>query len=163
MDQDYDRRFPGVTFYNAAMTEIHDDVEIGEGSRIGSMTIIHAEARIGQGVLIGSHCNICASRIGSGVSIQTGCHITRGVEVGDDVFIGPGVTTLNDPLDGAPLTAARIGAGAKIGGGALLLPGVVIGAGAFVAAGAVVARDVAAGGRVGPDRGRVSVVAGSFG
>lgn len=163
MTHDLESRFPGVAFYNAALTEVHGDVEIGEGSRVGSMTIIHAGARIGRGVLIGSHCNICASRIGSGVSIQTGCHITRGVEIGDDVFIGPGVTTLNDPLDGAPLIAPRIGAGAKIGGGALLLPGVVIGPGAFVAAGAVVARDVPAEGRVGPDRGRVAVAAGSFG
>ena len=31
-------RFPGVHFYNPALTEVQDDVEIGEGSRIGSMT-----------------------------------------------------------------------------------------------------------------------------
>ena len=145
MRQDLTGRFPEVQFYNPALTEVQDDVAIGPGSRVGSMTLIHAQARVGSGVTIGSHCNICACTIGDNVSIQTGCHITRGVVVEDDVFIGPHVVTLNDKLKGGPLTFPHIEKGAKIGGGSRILPGVRIGAGAIVGAGSVVAGDVPAG------------------
>lgn len=135
-------RFPGVQFYNPAMTEVQDNVLIGAGSRVGSMTVIHQHARIGEGTTIGSHCNICHSSIGNRVSIQTGCHITRGVIVEDDVFVGPGVVTLNDKLKGGEMVYPYIERGARIGGGSTILPGVRIGAGALVGAGSVVTRDV---------------------
>lgn len=145
MDRDPDDRFPDVRFYSPALTEVQDDVQIGPGSRVGSFTLIHSGARIGQDVTIGSHCNICDSRIGDRVSIQTGCHITRGVMIEDDVFIGPGVITLNDKLTGGALEFPRILAGARIGGGSVILPGVTIGSGATVGSGSVVTRDVPAG------------------
>ncbi|MGE0230782.1 MAG: acyltransferase [Flavobacteriaceae bacterium] len=145
MTNELQGRFPGVRFYNPALTEVQDDVAIGEGSRVGSMTILHAGARVGTGTTIGSHCNICACTIGSGVSIQTGCHITRGVVIEDGVFVGPHVTTLNDKLQGGPLSYPRIGKGARVGGGSTILPGVTIGANAIVGAGSVVTKDVPAG------------------
>ncbi|WP_291843169.1 acyltransferase [Maricaulis sp.] len=141
-------RFPEVRFYNPELTEVQGDVFIGAGTRVGSMTLIHESARIGRGVTIGSHCNICACDIGNNVSIQTGCHITRGVVVEDDVFIGPRVVTLNDGLKDGPMTYPRIGKGARIGGGSTILPGVSIGAGALVGAGSVVVKDVPAGATV---------------
>lgn len=140
--EDLARRFPGVRFYNARLTEVQDDVVIGAGTRVGTFALLHAGARIGTGCTIGSHSNICASEIGDRVSIQTSCHITRGVVIEDDVFVGPGVITLNDKLLGGPLTPPRICAGAKVGGGSVVLPGVTIGAGAVVGAGSVVTRDV---------------------
>jgi UDP-2-acetamido-3-amino-2,3-dideoxy-glucuronate N-acetyltransferase len=142
MNQDLQRRFPGVSFYNPALTEVQADVTIGSGTRIGSFTLVHAGAKIGTDTTIGSHCNICACSIGKNVSIQTACHITRGVIVEDDVFIGPHVTTLNDKLKGGPLTYPRLRKGAKIGGGSVILPGVTIGEGAIVGAGSVVTKDV---------------------
>lgn len=142
------QRFPGVKFYNPQLTEVQEDVQIGADSRVGSMTLIHQGANIGQGVTIGSHCNICACRIGDRVSIQTACHITRGVVIEDDVFIGPGVVTLNDKLTGNDLTYPRICRGAKIGGGSVILPGVTIGENATVGAGSVVTKDVPAGATV---------------
>lgn len=145
---DLEKRFPEVKFYNPALTEVQDNVEIGPQSRVGSMTLIHAGARIGVGVTIGSHCNICDCRIGNRVSIQTACHITRGVIVEDDVFIGPRVVTLNDKLKGGPMVYPRICRGAKIGGGSVILPGVTIGENAVVGAGSVVTKDVPAGATV---------------
>lgn len=145
MTRDLAGRFPGVHFYNAALTEVQDEVAIGPGSRVGTFTLIHSRARIGRGVTIGSHSNICAATIGDRVSIQTGCHITRGVVIEDDAFIGPGVITLNDKLTGGPLTFPRVCAGARIGGGSVILPGVTIGAGAVVGSGSIVTRDVAPG------------------
>lgn len=138
-------RFPDVRFYNAPLTEVQSAVAIGAGTRVGSMTIIHTGAVIGRGCTIGSHCNICDCIIGDRVSIQTSCHITRGVVIEDDVFVGPGVITLNDKLMGGTLSFPRILRGARIGGGSLILPGVTIGRDALVGAGSVVTRDVLAG------------------
>ena len=143
-----EQRFPGVRFYNAALTEVQQDVRIGEGTRIGSFSLIHAGAVIGAGSTIGSHCNICSCTIGARVSIQTACHITRGVVIEDDVFIGPRVVTLNDKLTGKSLVFPRICRGAKVGGGSVILPGVTIGEKALVGAGSVVTHDVPAGAHV---------------
>lgn len=141
-------RFPAVRFYNPALTEVQDKVAIGDGTRVGSFTLIHEGARIGTDCTVGSHCNICDCKIGNRVSIQTACHITRGVVIEDDVFIGPHVVTLNDKLTGGEMIYPRIGRGAKIGGGSVILPGVQIGEFAVVGAGSVVTRDVPAGATV---------------
>jgi len=138
-------RFPGVRFYNPGLTEVQDNVLIGVGTRIGSFTLLHEGAVIGVDCTIGSHCNICHCSIGDRVSIQTGCHITRGVTIEDGVFVGPGVVTLNDPLKDIGLHYPVIRKGARIGGGSVILPGVIIGEGAVVGAGSVVTRDVAKG------------------
>ncbi|MVV52327.1 N-acetyltransferase [Pseudomonas sp. PB120] len=143
-----EQRFPEVRFYNPLLTEVQDNVEIGPQSRVGSMSLIHQGARIGSGVTIGSHCNICDCLIGDRVSIQTACHITRGVVIEDDVFIGPRVVTLNDKLTGGAMVYPRICRGAKIGGGSVILPGVTIGENAVVGAGSVVTKDVPAGATV---------------
>lgn len=143
---DVKQRFPDVRFYNAALTEVQDDVVIGTGSRVGSFTLIHAGARIGARCTIGSHCNICECVIGEGVSIQTGCHITRGVVIEEGVFVGPGVITLNDKnMDGRHLIAPVIKKGARIGGGSVLLPGITIGSNAVIGSGSVVTKSVAGG------------------
>lgn len=139
-------RYPDVLFYNPQLTEVQEDVTIGAGTRIGSFTLLHAHAIIGTGCTIGSHCNICRSEIGDNVSIQTACHITRGTRIEDDVFIGPGVVTLNDTLSDEELRAPVIMRGARIGGGSLILPGIIIGENAFVGAGSLVTRDIASGG-----------------
>ncbi|MBI2567547.1 MAG: N-acetyltransferase [Candidatus Schekmanbacteria bacterium] len=138
-------RFPDVHFYNPDLTEVQQDVELGSGSRVGSFSLIHAGARIGERCTIGSHCNICTCQIGDRVSIQTGCHITRGVVIEHDVFVGPGVITLNDKtMTGKELRGPIVRAGARIGGGSVLLPGVEIGRAAIVGAGSVVTKSVAA-------------------
>lgn len=139
---DLEHRFPNVRFYNPALSEVQEGVSIGIGTRVGAFTLIHEGATIGEGCTIGSHCNICDCRVGDRVSIQTACHITRGVVIEDDVFIGPGVVTLNDKLTGRPQAFPRILSGAKVGGGSVILPGVTIGRNAVVGAGSIVSRDV---------------------
>lgn len=142
MKVNLEKHYPNVNFYNPNMTEVQENVVIGEGTRVGSMTVIHQGAHIGSGVTIGSHCNICHCIIGNQTSIQTACHITKGVIIEDNVFIGPGVITLNDKLKGQEMVYPYIEEGAKIGGGSVILPGVRIGRNAVVGAGSVVTKNV---------------------
>ncbi|BBY18855.1 sugar O-acetyltransferase [Mycolicibacterium litorale] len=93
-------------------------------------------------------------RIGRNVFVNQGCRFNDigGIEIGDDVMIGPGVSliTSGHPVDPAQrrsgITSApiRIERNAWIGASALILQGVTVGADAIVAAGAVVSRDVPA-------------------
>jgi acetyltransferase-like isoleucine patch superfamily enzyme len=91
-------------------------------------------------------------RIGRNVFVNQGCRLDDlgGIELGDDVLLGPGVRliTSGHPLDPAlrrrQVTVAPIVVGRNvwIGAGATVLQGVTIGDDAVVAAGAVVTRDV---------------------
>jgi acetyltransferase-like isoleucine patch superfamily enzyme len=114
---------------------------IGSGSRIGTFVEIQAGAEVGAACKIQSHTFIC-----------------DGVRIADRVFVGHGVTFVNDKLpratnaDGALQTGADwqlletvVEEGASIGSGATILGGVRVGREAIVGAGAVVTRDVAPG------------------
>ncbi|MBQ0887583.1 sugar O-acetyltransferase [Streptomyces sp. RM72] len=93
-------------------------------------------------------------RVGRNVFVNQGCRFNDvgGIEVDDDVMLGPDVSliTSGHPLDPARrrtgITSApiRIGRNVWIGASAVILQGVTIGADAVVAAGAVVTRDVPA-------------------
>jgi UDP-2-acetamido-3-amino-2,3-dideoxy-glucuronate N-acetyltransferase len=132
---------------------IAPDVEIGPGTRIGNFVLIRDSTRIGRDCLIGSYVDIEGDvRIGDRVSLQSGCYLTRGVVIEDDVFCGPRIVTLNDKAmtyGRRALTferaAPRILRAARVGGGVTLCPGVTIGENALVGAGSVVTRDVAPG------------------
>lgn len=123
---------------------------VGEGTRIWAFAHILPQARVGQ------NCNICDHTfienqvvIGDRVTIKSGVQLWDGVEIEDDVFIGPNATFTNDafPRSGQhqetiPRTLVR--KGASIGANATILPGVTIGARAMVGAGSVVTHDVPA-------------------
>jgi acetyltransferase-like isoleucine patch superfamily enzyme len=133
-------------------TVIFEDVSIGEGTRVGNFVMIRSETSIGERCTIGSYVDIEGDvSIGHDVSLQSGCYITRGVVIEDDVFCGPRVITMNDkrishrrPGMTFVREGPRIERGARVGGGSVLLPGVTIGANAFVGAGSVVTKDVPA-------------------
>jgi len=129
---------------------IFPNVSIGSGTRLGNFVLIRSDTRIGENCTIGSYVDLEGDIvIGHDVSLQSGCYITRGVVIEDEVFCGPRVITMNDKqicyrrvmLQFTP-APPRILHAARIGGGSLLLPGVTIGANAFVGAGSVVTRDV---------------------
>lgn len=115
--------------------------EIGDETRIGSFVEIQKRARIGRRCKISSHTFIC-----------------DGVEIEDEVFVGHGVTFINDKVPRATRDDGRLQTDddwqavptlvkrrASIGSGATILCGVTIGENAIVGAGAVVTKDVAAG------------------
>lgn len=91
-------------------------------------------------------------RVGSRVFVNHGCTLNDigGIELGDDVMLGPNVSLLSsghpvEPIDRTRrITAAPIviGANVWIGAGAIVLQGVTIGRDSVVAAGGVVTADV---------------------
>lgn len=91
-------------------------------------------------------------RIGRNVFVNQGCRLDDigGIELGDDVMLGPGVRLISSGHPLAPalrrsrVTAEPIVVGRNvwIGAGATVLQGVTIGDDAVVAAGAVVTHDV---------------------
>ena len=127
-----------------------------ESEEVGPGTRIWAFAHVLPGARVGADCNICDGVfvedgvvVGSRVTLKSGVQLWRGVELEDDVFVGPNATFTNDRfprsrqwLEEYPRTVVR--AGASIGANATILPGLEIGRGAMVGAGAVVTRSVPA-------------------
>ena len=125
-----------------------------ESTSIGRGTRIWAFAHVLPGARIGEDCNICDGvfvendvRIGDRVTVKCGVQLWDGLELEDDVFVGPNATFTND---GFPRSKRRpeqllrtvVRKGASIGANATILPGIEIGAGAMVGAGTVVTRTV---------------------
>ncbi len=114
--------------------------EIGDGTKIGSFVEIQKGARIGPRCKISSHTFIC-----------------EGVVIEAEVFVGHGVTFINDRRPKATNPGGELQSeadwvrqetvvrrGASIGSGSTLLGGVTIGENALVGAGSVVTKDVPA-------------------
>jgi acetyltransferase-like isoleucine patch superfamily enzyme len=129
---------------------VREDVQIGKGSRVWNYCKLYG-CTIGIHTSIGSYCEIKEEvRIGDRCQIKSYVAIPKGTIVGNDVFLGPRVTILNDKHPNAreatsgswKLEEVVIEDGASIGGGSVILPGVRIGKNAIVAAGAVVTKNV---------------------
>jgi acetyltransferase-like isoleucine patch superfamily enzyme len=134
-----------------------DDVVLGEDVVIHSFVNLYG-CRIGAGSRIGTFVEIQrGAEVGAACKIQSHTFICDGVRIEDEVFVGHGVTFVNDrrprATDGEgrlqtesdwELLHTVVERGASIGSGATILGGLRIGAGATVGAGAVVTRDVAA-------------------
>jgi acetyltransferase-like isoleucine patch superfamily enzyme len=114
--------------------------EIGDETKIGAFVEIQKSARVGKRCKISSHTFIC-----------------EGVTIEDNVFIGHGVTFVNDTYPRATATGGGLQTeedwkvestvvkkGASIGSGATILCNISVGENAIVGAGSVVTRDVPA-------------------
>lgn len=112
--------------------------QIGDETKIGTFVEIQKNASVGRRCKISSHTFVC-----------------EGVTIEDNVFIGHGVTFINDsyPRATTPEGALQtekdwkvettvVKCGASIGSGSTILSKVVIGENAIVGAGSVVTRDV---------------------
>ena len=129
-------------------TVIYGDVTIGDHFHTVHYAVIRAMVKIGNFCTILNHSTIeGVVRMGDGVRIMSHVYIPSRTWFGDNVFVGPGVTFLNDryPCRREPLPPPRgatIHNDVMIGGGGTILPGVTIGERSFIAAGAVVNKDV---------------------
>jgi UDP-2-acetamido-3-amino-2,3-dideoxy-glucuronate N-acetyltransferase len=132
---------------------IHPSSDVS-AQQIGSQTSIWQYCVVLPGARIGRQCNICAHVfiendviVGNRVTIKSGVQLWDGIELADDVFVGPNVTFTNDKYPQSQnkqfsKLRTRVCRGASIGGGATILPGITIGESAMVGAGAVVVSDV---------------------
>jgi UDP-2-acetamido-3-amino-2,3-dideoxy-glucuronate N-acetyltransferase len=107
---------------------------------------------LGEDVVIGAFCFVAkGARVGAGTRIQSHTSVWDGVELGEDVFVGPSATFTNVKRPRARYPRApswdrtKVGDGATLGAASVLVAPVVVGARAMIGAGAVVARDVPAG------------------
>jgi acetyltransferase-like isoleucine patch superfamily enzyme len=112
--------------------------EIGDDTKIGAFVEIQKNATIGKRCKISSHTFVC-----------------EGVVIEDNVFIGHGVTFINDSYPRATAAGGQlqteadwkvertvIHKGASIGSGATILSTTSVGENAIVGAGSVVTKDV---------------------
>jgi acetyltransferase-like isoleucine patch superfamily enzyme len=129
-------------------TIVYGDVTIGDYFQSGHYTVIRAKVRIGNHCTVTNHSTLEGlTRFGNGVRVMSHVYIPSRTWVGDNVFIGPGTTILNDRLPGRleePPTprGPTIEDDVMIGGGCTILPGVTIGERSFIAAGTLVNKDV---------------------
>ena len=140
-DQLYQRIAPDVKLGQRvkifAFTNLYG-CAVGDDSKIGTFVEIQKGARVGARCKVSSHTFIC-----------------EGVVLEDEVFIGHGVTFINDRFpratnpDGNLQTetdwkcdATLVKRGASIGSGATILCGITVGEKAIVGAGSVVTKDV---------------------
>ena len=114
--------------------------EIGDETKIGAFVEIQKNAKVGRRCKISSHTFVC-----------------EGVLIEDNVFIGHGVTFINDSYPRATTPAGQLQTeadwkvektvvkqGASVGSGSTILSNVTIGENAIVGAGSVVTKDVPA-------------------
>ena len=119
--------------------------EVGDQTKIGAFVEIQKNAKIGKHCKISSHTFVC-----------------EGVPIEDKLFVGHGLTFINDshPRATTPegelqtekdwkVEPTLVKKGASIGSGATILSNLVIGENAMVGAGSMVTRDV-------PDNGIVA-------
>ncbi len=112
--------------------------EIGDETKIGAFVEIQKNAKVGRRCKISSHTFIC-----------------EGVTIEDEVFVGHGVTFINDTYPRATtgsgdlqtekdwkVEPTLVRKGASIGSGSTILSNVTIGERAIVGAGSTVTKDV---------------------
>jgi acetyltransferase-like isoleucine patch superfamily enzyme len=112
---------------------------IGDGSKIGSFVEIQKNANIGKNCKVSSHSFIC-----------------EGVEIEDNVFVGHGVTFINDLFPRASTESGSLQTekdwiviptfvrkNSSIGSGCTILAGIEIGENSIIGAGSMVTKSVA--------------------
>jgi len=125
-----------------------------ESDDIGNKTRIWAFAHVLKNVTIGEDCNLCdyvfvesGVKIGSRVTIKNGISLWEGLEIEDDVFLGPNAAFTNDMF---PRSKRHSGSylktllkkGTSVGANATVLCGITLGKYCLIGAGSVVTRSV---------------------
>ncbi len=120
------------------------NVEIGADVAIWNYVVIGDNTKIGDGTLIGSFCDIGKEvTIGKNCNIQAHVTISNGCILGDNVFIAPNSSLLNDKYPKSSfMTPPVIKDNAVIGGGVTILPDVIVGENAVIGGGSVVTKNV---------------------
>lgn len=122
---------------------------LGAGARVWHYAHVCAGARVGAGTVLGQGVYVGPGvRIGPGCRIQNHVSVYEGVELAEEVFVGPSAVFTNVRHPRAHVSRrhafepTRVGRRATVGANATIVCGVTLGEACFVAAGAVVTRDV---------------------
>jgi len=136
-------------YYTHESSYIDDNVKIGRNTKIWhfshilSDTVIGSDCSFGQNSVVGPKVTI-----GNGVKSQNNVSIYEGVEIEDDVFLGPSMvfTNVYNPrsfiVKREEFKKTYLRYGCSIGANATIICGVTIGKYAFIGSGSVVNRDV---------------------
>jgi acetyltransferase-like isoleucine patch superfamily enzyme len=136
---------------------IAPDVKLGKGVRIFGFVNLYG-CVIGDETKIGTFVEIQkGAKIGSRCKISSHTFICEGVTIESGVFVGHGVTFINDRYPRATTGQGELQTeadwdcqqtlvkrGASIGSGATVLGGITVGENAVIGAGSVVTKDVPA-------------------
>ncbi|HWZ99294.1 MAG TPA: acyltransferase [Candidatus Dormibacteraeota bacterium] len=134
---------------------ISPDVKLGEGVRLSKFINLYG-CQIGDETKIGAFVEIQKNAsVGRRCKVSSHTFVCEGVTIEDNVFIGHGVTFINDSYPRATTPEGELQTekdwrvettvvkkGASIGSGSTILSNLVIGENAIVGAGSVVTRDV---------------------
>jgi len=138
-----------ANFFVHESSYIDDNVEIGEGTKIWHFCHVLPHTKIGKNCSFGQNCVIGPKvKIGDGVKAQNNISIYEGVEIEDDVFLGPSMVFTNVINPRAFIQRKHefkktlLKKGCSIGANATIVCGVTIGRYALIGAGAVVNKNV---------------------
>ena len=136
---------------------VHETAVVDEGVQIGARSKIWHFSHIMPRAVIGEQCNLGQNvfvgedvNIGNHVKIQNNVSVYTGVELEDEVFLGPSMvfTNIKNPRSGVNRSGqfeqTLVKKGATIGANATIICGIQISEYAFIGAGAVVNKDVPA-------------------
>lgn len=117
------------------------DCYLADQTAVRERVVIGEKTIIGRGVLVENDC-----AIGKMCKIEANAYITAHSQLGDYVFIAPGVVTTNDNFVGRTkdrvkyMKGVTVKIGGRVGANATILPGIIIEEDALVAAGSVVTK-----------------------
>ncbi len=125
-----------------------------ESNSIGKNTRIWAFVHVLNGSVIGEDCNLCdyvfvenGVKIGNRVTVKNGISLWEGLEIEDDVFLGPNAAFTNDMFPRSKRHSGNIlktilKKGCSVGANATILCGITLGKYCMVGAGSVVTKNV---------------------
>ena len=128
---------------------VDENVNIGDDTKIWHFSHILSNTTIGTNCSFGQNCVVGPNVVmGSGIKVQNNISIYEGVEVEDDVFLGPSMVFTNVVNPRAFIVRREefkktlLKKGSSIGANVTVVCGVTIGEYAFIGSGAVVNKDV---------------------
>ena len=140
---------PGASYFVHPTAVVDEGAIIGKGTKIWHFSHVMKGATIGERCVFGQNVNVDGGTvIGNNVKVQNNVSIYTGLEIEDDVFLGPScvLTNVTNPRSQVNRHSlyerTLIKRGATIGANSTVVCGVTIGRYAFVAAGSVITKDV---------------------
>jgi UDP-2-acetamido-3-amino-2,3-dideoxy-glucuronate N-acetyltransferase len=138
-----------ATYFVHESSVVDDNVNIGDNTKIWHFSHLLSHTSIGKNCSFGQNCVVGPKvTIGDGVKVQNNVSLYEGVEVEDDVFLGPSMVFTNVINPRAFIQRKEefqktlLKKGCSVGANATIVCGVTIGEYALIGSGAVVNKDV---------------------